>query len=148
MESHNIEELLEKYFEATATVEEEQILRDYFSKGKIAPHLEQYAPMFQYFSRAKEERFTGQVSLKHGKAYYKWAAIAAVAVFAFGAYFGSGSYRDYREKQLEDQEKALAAYHETKKAFALLAENFSKGTQKMTYLNEFEVTKQKIYNHN
>ncbi|MFS4468083.1 hypothetical protein [Maribacter sp. 2210JD10-5] len=144
MESHNIEKLLEKYFEATTTKAEEETLRDYFSKDGVAAHLAQYTPMFQYFSNAKEERFTKQVPLKPRKNFYRWASIAAVAVLAFGVYFGN----DYREKKLEEQEKALIAYNETKKAFALLAENFNRGTEKVAYLNEFEETKQKIYNHN
>lgn len=144
MELSNIEKLLEKYFEASATIAEEETLRDYFSKDEVATHLEQYVPMFQYFSNAKEERFTKQVPLQPRKNFYKWASVAAVAVLAFGVYFGN----DYREQQIADQEKALLAYDQTKKAFALLAENFSKGTEKVAYLSEFEETKQKIYNKN
>lgn len=144
MELDNIEKLLEKYFEATTTVAEEETLRAYFSKESVATHLEQYTPMFQYFSKAKEERFTKQVPLKPRRNVYKWASVAAIAVLAFGVYFGN----DYREQQLADKEKALIAYHETKKAFALLAVNFNKGAEKVAYLNEFEETKQKIYNNN
>ncbi|WP_396637582.1 hypothetical protein [Maribacter sp. R77961] len=144
MELDNIEKLLEKYFEANTTVAEEETLRDYFSKDSVATHLEQYAPMFQYFSKAKEERFTKQVPLKTKNNFYRWASVAAVAVLAFGLYFGN----DYREQQIADQEKALLAYNQTKKAFALLAVNFNKGTEKVAYLNEFEETKQKIYNNN
>ncbi len=144
MELDNIEKLLDKYFEANTTVAEEETLRDYFSKDSVATHLEQYAPMFQYFSKAKEERFTKQVPLKTKNNFYRWASVAAVAVLAFGLYFGN----DYREQQIADQEKALLAYNQTKKAFALLAVNFNKGTEKVAYLNEFEETKQKIYNNN
>lgn len=144
MELDNIEKLLEKYFEATTTVAEEETLRDYFSKESVATHLEQYAPMFQYFSKAKQERFTRQVPLKAKNNIYKWASVAAAVVLAFGVYFGN----DYREQQIADQEKALLAYNQTKKAFALLAVNFNKGTEKVAYLNEFEETKQKIYNNN
>ena len=46
MELHNIEKLIEKYFDATTTIAEEEILRKYFSEGNIAPHLEQHAPLF------------------------------------------------------------------------------------------------------
>ena len=134
-----IEILLEKYFEATTTVAEEEQLRNYFSQDSVAPHLEQYTPMFTYFSKAKDERFTKQVPLKPRVSYHKWISIAAVAVMAFGIYFGN----DYRE-----QREAEFAYQETKKALSLLAQNLERGTEKVAYLNEFEQTKQKIYNNN
>lgn len=143
MELDNIEKLLEKYFEASTTVAEEEVLKIYFSGDKVAPHLEQYAPLFQYFSNAKKERFTRQVPLKPRKNYYKWISVAAVAVLAFGIYFGPDRYRDYQE-----QKEAEFAYEETRKALNLLAENFGRGTEKMAYLNQFEETKQKIYNNN
>ena len=134
-----IEILLEKYFEATTTVAEEEQLRNYFSQDSVAPHLEQYTPMFTYFSKAKDERFTKQVPLKPRVSYHKWISIAAVAVMAFGIYFGN----DYRE-----QREAEFAYQETKKALSLLAQNLERGTEKVAYLNEFEQAKQKIYNNN
>ncbi|WP_297792132.1 hypothetical protein [uncultured Eudoraea sp.] len=139
MELDKIEKLLEKYFEATTTVAEEKQLRKYFSQDAVAPHLEQYAPMFTYFSTAKDERFTKQVPLKPRVSYYKWISIAAVAVIAFGIFFGN----DYRQ-----QMEAEYAYNETKKALNLLAVNLERGTEKVGYLNEFEETKQKIYKNN
>ena len=142
MELDNIEKLLEKYFEATTTAAEEETLRRYFSEENVATHLEQYTPMFQYFSNAKEEEFTKQVTIKPKRNYFKWASVAAVAVLTFGIYFENS-----RRKQLE-QEKAQIAYNETKKALSLLAENFNKGTEKIVYLNQFEETKQKIYKNN
>jgi len=143
MELDNIEKLLEKYLEATTSVAEEETLKQYFSQESVATHLEQYAPMFQYFSKAKEERFTKQVPLKPRKNYFKWASVAAVAVLLFGIYFGN----DYLNQQALEREQAEYAYQETKKALNLLAENFNKGTEKVAYLNEFEATKQKIYNN-
>jgi len=140
MELHNIEKLLEKYFEATATVAEEETLRTYFSQDNVAKHLETYKPMFQYFSTAKEEQFTKQLPLKSSKNYSKWLSVAAVAAVVFSLYFGNL----YKEKQAEQQE-AQYAYNQTKKALDLLAQNFSKGTRKVAYLNQFEQTKQKLY---
>lgn len=137
MELDRIEKLLEKYFEATATVTEERELRNYFSQEDVAPHLEQYAPMFAYFSDAKNERYTKPVPSKPRKQYYRWIAVAAVAVLTFGLYFG---------KQYQEQQKAEYAYAQTKKALELLAENFGKGTEKMAYLKEYEITKDKIFN--
>lgn len=140
----NIEKLLEKYFEASTTEAEEKTLRDYFLQEGVAPHLEQYAPMFAYFSKAKEERFTKQLPLKTRNNNYKWLSIAAVTVLLFGIYFGNR----YQEQQRIEQEKAQFAYNQTKKALDLLADNFGKGTEKVAYLKEFEETKQKIYNSN
>ncbi len=154
MELDKIENLLEKYFEATTTEAEEKSLRSYFSQEKVAPQLEQYAPLFQYFSNAKEERFTKQVSLppkaidtsgyllgRGGtrRYLYRWISVAAVAALMFGIYFG---------KSYHERKQAEYAYQETKKAFDLLAQNFGRGTEKMAYLKEFEATKQKIYNKN
>ncbi len=146
MELDNIKELLEKYFEATTTDAEESTLRAYFSREKVAPQLEQYKPMFTYFSKAREERFTRPLPVMEPRKNHnlRWVSVAAVAVLALGIYFGK-NYEDQREKE---QEQALYAYNETKKALDLLAENFGKGTEKVAYLRGFEETKQKIYNNN
>ncbi|MEM9363776.1 MAG: hypothetical protein AAGA43_14145 [Bacteroidota bacterium] len=139
MELDRIEKLLEKYFDATTSIAEEKELNQYFSQDNIESHLEQYRPMFNYFSVAKEERFTKQVPLKPRKNYYKWMSVAAVAILTFGIYFGNQYY---------ERKQAEIAYQETKKAFELLAENFGRGTEKVAYLQEFEAAKQKIYNNN
>ncbi|RTE53123.1 hypothetical protein EHW67_13160 [Arenibacter aquaticus] len=140
MELDRIEKLLEKYFDASATVAEEKIIRDYFLNEDIPAHLQRYAPMFKYFSNAKEERFTKRLPLRPGnRSYWKGISVAAVVVLVFGIYFG----RSYQERK-----KAEYAYQETKKALSLLALNLERGTEKVAYLREFEETKQKIYNNN
>jgi hypothetical protein len=139
MELDRIERLLEKYFEAQTTEAEEQVLRDYFTGDSVAEHLEQYSAMFSFFSSAKQERFTKQVPLKTSKAYYKWISVAAVAVLVFGIYFGN---------QYQERREAEYAYHQTKKALGLLAQNLDRGTKKVAYLHEFEETTQKIYKNN
>lgn len=152
MELDSIEKLLEKYFEASTTTAEEEKLKQYFTQETVATHLEQYAPMFQYFSNAKEERFTKEVPLASNKIvarknYFRWASVAAV-VLLFGIYFGSTFSKT--ESGLTSDQLAEAEYaeKELKKALDLLSENFNKGTEKVAYLNEFETTKQKIYNTN
>ena len=140
----NIENLLEKYFEASATEAEEETLQRYFAKESVATHLEQYKPMFNYFSKAKEEQYLKQVQLNSEKKLnYKWISVAAVTVLFFGIYFGSKQYQDY-----QDRKQARLAYEQTKEALSLLAFNFGKGTKKIDYLKEFEATKAKIYKEN
>ena len=148
MESDKIEKLVEKYFEATTTVAEEETIRSYFAQADVAAHLEQYAPMFRYFSNAKEEKFTKKlpldtiVKVTKKRFPYRWLSVAAVGLIMFGIYFGN-RYLD----QVEQERIATEyAYQETKKALNLLAQNFNRGTEKVAYLNQFEETKQKIYN--
>merc|ERR1711939_773260 len=102
---------LEKYFEATATVGEERTLREYFSQDEVAPHLEQYKPMFNYFSMAKEEKYTKQVPLKPRVNYYKWLSVAAAVVLTFGIYFGS----QYQEEQRFGRKKKKKPIKKKKK---------------------------------
>ncbi|GGG47440.1 hypothetical protein GCM10011414_16410 [Croceivirga lutea] len=141
MASHKyIENVLEKYFEATTTVAEESELRAYFAQEDVAAHLEQYRSMFTYFSIAKEESYPTKEPLKPSrKLNFRWLSIAAATILFFGIYFGN---------QYWEQRQAEIAYQETKEALNLLAENFNKGTQKMGYLNELEIAKQKLYNEN
>ena len=134
-----IEKLLERYFEAETTTAEERELRAYFSSDEVAPHLEQHRPLFQYINAAKEERYMGEVAIRSRRINYRWISVAAVAVLAFGIYFG---------KSYQEQRKAEFAYQETRKALALLAVNLDKGNKKVAYINEFEKAKQKIYKHN
>ena len=139
MESLNIKETIEKYFNGETTVAEEKMLRTYFNESNVAPELEKFSPMFQYFTEAKQERYTKTIPLKPRRNYYRWASVAAVVVVAFGVYFGN---------QYQEQQEAKYAYEQTKKAFDLLAQNFDRGTSKVGYLNQFEATKQKIYKKN
>ncbi|PIF01319.1 MAG: hypothetical protein CR994_01830 [Maribacter sp.] len=139
MELKKIEELLEKYLDANTSIAEEKELRSYFSQENAPAHLKQYAPMFQYLSTAKEERYTKELSFRNKGSNYKWLSIAAMVVLFLGIYFGN----EYQEKK-----EAEYAFNETMKALTLLADNFNKGTEKIAYLKEFENTTQKIYNKN
>ena len=130
MELDNIEKLIEKYFEATTTVAEEETLRTYFSQESVAPHLEQYEPMFQYFSSAKNERFTKQIPLKPRKKRYGWVSAAAAVAICAGLYFNQPTSIDD-----EYSPEEIAAAQE---ALALLGNNFNKGAKQIYHLDEFE----------
>ena len=140
MELDRIEQLLEKYFDATATVAEEEVLRSYFLSDNVATHLEQYTPMFNYFSLAKEERYTKQVQVNPRKNIYKWASIAAVVVFMMGIYFNSSTVSSDNLEEVYTAEEIASA----QEAFALLAMNFNKGTEQIYHLEEFEVSTNKF----
>lgn len=140
---------MEKYFEAQTTVAEEEVLGSYFAQEEVAAHLEVYRPMFGYFSQGKTEQFTKELPLhKTPKGFLRslspWLSVAAVSVLMIGVYLGKGRY----DRQQQERAQAEYAYQETKKALSLLADNFSRGTEKVAYLNEFVEAKEKIYNKN
>lgn len=45
----NIDKLLEKYFSGKSTIEEENVLKEYFSSDRIRPYLLTYKPLFMVF---------------------------------------------------------------------------------------------------
>ena len=148
MESHNIEKLLEKYFEATTTVAEEETLREYFASESVATHLEQYAPMFQYLSYAKEERFTKQVPIHTGrrKLLFRWVSVAAVAVLLIGIYLNQNTDQSIETGQSIEEVYTQEEIAEAQEALSLLAINFNKGATQLSHLGEFEKNTNKFLN--
>ena len=157
----NIEKLLEKYDSGETTLQEEQQLKNYFSKETVAPHLEVYKPMFVYFLQTKKERFTKTIPLQSKKTYtlYKWISVAAIAVLMFAVYTQVGNQPVGLSDLSQDE---FMAYNQTVEAFNLLASKFNKGTesidaltlmsasiekgtQKVSYLGEFSNTTNKIF---
>ena len=55
MDYKYIEQLIESYFACTTTLQEEQILRSFFSQEDVPAHLAQYADLFNYETAAKED---------------------------------------------------------------------------------------------
>ena len=54
MELQNIEILTQKYLEGETSLKEEDQLRHYYLSDNVAPHLESYKPLFNYFAKAKK----------------------------------------------------------------------------------------------
>eukprot|EP00389_Voromonas_pontica_P007683 GDKH01011590.1.p1 GENE.GDKH01011590.1~~GDKH01011590.1.p1 ORF type:complete len:182 (-),score=8.79 GDKH01011590.1:111-656(-) len=144
-----IETILEKYFEATTTVAEENELKVYFSQEEVAPHLEEYKPLFNYFSIAKEEKSTQDIPLKPRKnrSYLKWISVAAVAVFVFGIYLNNRPSTQVTPTIALEEEYTPEEIRSAQLALALLTDNFSKGTQGASYLKEFEKNTNRFLNN-
>lgn len=130
---NNIETLLEKYNNAETTLKEEAQLKAYFLSDDVAPHLEHYKPMFQYFSESKKEQYTKDVPLKTKKTnLYQWISVAAAAVLMLGLvvprFIGPSA------EELKDQEMAMATYNQTMEAFNLISLGMNKGKSQLTNL--------------
>ena len=142
-----IEKLTENYFEGETSSTEENELKTYFSSPDVAQHLEQYKPVFGYFSQAKTQQFNATIPLKAKKrTNVAWLSIAASVVILFGI----GTFMYTNEKQTasgdlgtyDDPEIALA---ETQKALTLVSQKINVGIGSVGYINEYEQSKNRIF---
>ena len=131
---NNIEQLIEKYNNAETTLKEEAQLKAYFLSDDVAPHLEHYKPMFQYFLQSKKEQYTKDVPLNTKKTkLYQWISVAAVAVLMLGIFIPNWNSGPKTLADYTPEEQKL--YLETKQALSLISENFNEGLLGMNALD-------------
>ncbi len=144
-----IEKLINNYFEGETSIEEENELKIYFTSADVAQHLEQYQPVFGYFSQAKKQQFEATIPLKAKKRKnVAWLSIAATIVVMLG--IGTFMYNNTTEKPsvlseygtFDNPEVALA---ETQKALTLVSQKINVGKQSVSYINEYQRSKNKIF---
>nr|WP_315203406.1 hypothetical protein [uncultured Flavobacterium sp.] len=147
MEFNKMEALLEKYFEGETSIAEENELKNYFSAANVAPHLEQYKPLFGYFAEAKKEIFEKELPLISKKKKVAWLSIAASIVILLGAgtyvYFNANKVKENNELGTYDNPKE--ALEATQKALAMLSNNVNVGVEGIQYIQVYEVTKDKVF---
>lgn len=151
MELDKLEILLEKYFEGETSIAEENQLKEYFSSSNVAQHLEQYKPLFGYFSASKQQEFTQEVPLisnnRAEKRTRTWLSIAASVTVLLGA--GTFTYFNYdntQSQELGTYDDPEVAFRETQKALSLLSENVNVGMESVQYIQEYETAKNKVFN--
>lgn len=141
MESKAIDNLIDRYLEAETSVREEERLKAYFASGEVAPHLQQYAPIFTYFSLAKKESFTGTNTYTSGrKKVYAWVAVAASFVILLGVVL----QQDSTVNEFGTYEDPELALQKTKEALKMVSRYINAGAEDLGYLEEFNSTKNKI----
>jgi hypothetical protein len=142
MELANIEKILEKYLDATTTLQEEAILRNYFTGDNVAIHLQEYTSLFNYFAIAKEETFTKTIILepkKSKKRNLTWFSMAASVALLVSLFFGKQQYH-----KNEQRKEAQIIYAQVSKGLGLLSKNLKKGEQAVAVLYTYENTINKI----
>jgi len=147
MELDRIEILLEKYFEGDTSIAEENELKNYFSSLDVAQHLEQYRPMFGYFSQAKQQEFGKVIPLQTKKRHVAWLSVAASVVVLLGigtyTYLNNDSVSPNQNLgTYDDPEEAFAA---TQKALALLSNHVNTGIESVQYVEEYETAKDRVF---
>lgn len=141
MELDRIEQLLDRYFEGMTTLAEEKALKKYFAAGKVAPHLESYASLFNAFAEAKEEKFTGEIKLPEERPLLRWIPLAAGFAIVIGVFFtyndskAQHDYGTYKDPEIA----ALKA----KQTLYMVSSFIDKGTDQLDALGEFKKTTDK-----
>jgi len=148
MEYSEIEELLNRYLEGETTLEEEALLREYFSQSGLSPKHLEMQEMFRYFADANHAAaapfdITDELSaviecewkketrnrFRHA---FAWAgSAAAVLAISFGIYH----YLNTSEATVKDTFKdPRMAYLETKRALLLVSNTMNRNTASLKYL--------------
>lgn len=143
-----IEILIEKYFEGETSIAEEKELKAYFSSSNVAQHLEQYKPVFGYFSQAKQEQFTATIPLKSGRKQKRlaWLSVAASVVVMLGiGFFAYQNTSEPTQENLGVIDDPEIAFKETQKALALISKHVNTGIESVNYLGEYQQSKNKIF---
>ncbi|MBL7865713.1 MAG: hypothetical protein JNK10_12600 [Cyclobacteriaceae bacterium] len=157
MDLHEVEKLLEKYWQCETSLEEEQKLRDFFASGTIPASQQGAADFFQYLKAEKEKtlskNFDGVVTkkLRHRQSgkivemigYGNMARIAAgVVVVVAATFLIRQEIRKSYPKELQDTySDPKMAFEETKRALEMISNSFGKAKKeasKMQMLNEAE----------
>ena len=133
---NNIENLLEKYENGETSLKEEQQLKDYFSRDTVAPHLEMYKPMFNYFLVNQKEQFTKQIPLIPNaigtkKVFnFKWLSVAAVAVLMLSIYV----FKPNNPGEITVTEADKIEINNAKEALAIMSKHLNQGSAQVSYL--------------
>jgi len=163
MDSKEIGQLLEKYWNCETTLEDEQILRSYFNGPDVPDQLKDAAELFRFFEgerqRTLDSNFDHSVMRTVKKTerqakvismvqWTRMARIAAgIAVVAVAGYFirnevmKSKDQAQLMEDTFSDPKDAL---EETKKALMMISKSFGKAKQGAGKINMFNEAEQKI----
>jgi len=152
MEYKEIEDILNRYLEGESTLEEEAMLKEYFSQASLPAEHREMKDLFQYFADANLETaphfdVSAELNSVIEKEWKKetrnsfrrvvaWVgSAAAVLVLTFGIY----QYMEKPESVIKDTYKdPKLAYAETKRALLLVSRTMNRSTTSMKYLSKVD----------
>lgn len=157
MDSKEIGQLLEKYWNCETSLEEEQLLRNYFNGPQVADQLKEAAELFRFFEMERRRTLGADFDLniertvkrsdRKGKvvSMVRWIQVARIAagvlVVAAAGYFIKTEVDKKNEGNITDPKVAL---EETKKALMLISKSFGKARDGAGKINLFNEAEEKI----
>jgi hypothetical protein len=148
MESQRIQILLQKYFEAETTLDEENELINYFNSGEVKDELKQYVPMFAGLKALStsenidlsDDLMNHILESEHKeKLKYRWmwqivtgiAASVILVMLAVNFYSSQNQWKD----TFTDPDKA---YAEANKTLEFVAGKYNKGLAQLRPIRKME----------
>jgi hypothetical protein len=141
MESKKNKALLEKYLDGKTSLSEEKYLSDYFKSTQIIPeNWESYRMFFGYFDHAKTVQFP--VSAKRKFIFFKpWMAAAALIAVVLSIQLNTLSEQ---KPIIKNNAEVELAFQQFKTNMKMVSNQLNRGTEKVAYLNYWNLTSQKI----
>ncbi len=153
MEKQLIDALLEKYWAGESSLEEEQSLRTYFSKGNISEEHKEVSALFDFFnterdvvaSKAVKELLpTSEISTPQAKIrHFNWTRIAASVMLVFTMLVGwnyLSSPQVSNSTAVEEIQDPEEAYRVTMEALAYLSNKYDKGAKPLQSISKVNAT--------
>lgn len=153
MNTREIKQLIEKFYEGETTLAEEKLLREFFAGSDIPEELSIHKPVFDFFRMEQQQEGTGRngdqdlpeektgkegrvIRMNHrGNQRFHVISLAASVVILAGiaiAIVMNLNGRDHFTRQ--DQ----LAYAQAKEALTIVSSNFNTGASQLRYLRAFD----------
>lgn len=157
MDSKQVEQLLEKYWNCETSLEEERILRNYF-QGQVPENLSEIANLFRFFESQQQKEISNpdfdarvKQQTRHrpkGKGInlaFVMRIAAGLIVVVVATYFVRQEIRKSYPTEIADTySDPQLALEETKKALLMLSKGFTKAQKEAGKLKVFNEAEQKI----
>jgi hypothetical protein len=155
MNTKEIKLLIHKYYEGETTLDEEKILKSYFSSGEVDAQFSEHIPVFEYFkqdslkktSAGFDEKFLRSIEgarvlpfYKQKKFLYYFTGVAASLIFIVTLIFESGVYTSRGDAFADtsySRQETQAAYEQTKKALAYVSGKYAQGVEPLGDVAKF-----------
>lgn len=152
MDSKRIEELLDKYWKCETSLEEEQLLREYFNGDHVADQLKENAALFKFFQHQRNgsmgdvgfddkvvTKIKPPAKIRSVSWLYNAVRIAAgVAVLVTAMWFVRSEIRKSTPQEIVDTyDDPNLALEETKKALLMISKSFGTAEQQVKKINVF-----------
>lgn len=151
MNIREVKLLIEKYFEGETTLQEEKKLKEFFSSSTVPAELEEFVPVFAYFSEEKKIVSTTVsqakpvparvIPITRKRAFWLTVSgIAASIIFIVAIVVESGKNNPAGNENYTGQEYSSeeinAAYQQTRQVLAFVSNKFSQGTEPLNKVSK------------